>query len=257
MFATILVVLPSTFTGGAAHVSHGGQSVVYDCSKTSDVQTSVMAWYTDVMHEVEPITSGYRLALSYSLLHTTKALRPALSNGDNVLNAFRQVLLAWRAGAGSDVPDKILYLLEHSYSPDNLNRSALKGTDAQRTAILDALGKELGFSLGLASLECYIKGIPEDVGSGYRRDFSRNDREFDDDDDVLKFGRIKQRSMSLTNFVGCDGEEIADKIEIEGRTKTIPDNLEQAVTSRLHDKELECRRYFGDVSCIWVIKNQL
>lgn len=220
-----------------------------------------MAWYTDVLHEVEPVTSGYRLALSYSLLHTTKALRPALSNGDNVLNAFRQVLLAWRASAGSNVPDKILYLLKHEYPQEKLNGDALKGTDAQRTAILDTLGKELGFSLGLASLECYIKGTPEDDGEshyGKRRNSSWNDWDFEDygeNDHALNFGHIKERSMLLDSFVGLNGGQIADEIKIDGTTKTIPDDLEKTVTSRPHDEQ-EYDRYFGRVSCIRVIEDQ-
>ena len=80
MFASIVVVLPSTFIGGTAHLSHGSLSVVYDCSQDSSLlKTTVLPWYTDVMHEIKPITSGYRLALTYNLVHTTSALRPSLA----------------------------------------------------------------------------------------------------------------------------------------------------------------------------------
>ncbi|KAL1749666.1 hypothetical protein FB107DRAFT_252665 [Schizophyllum commune] len=40
MFATIIVVLPSPFTGGAAHLSHGSLSEVYDCAPASDMKTT-------------------------------------------------------------------------------------------------------------------------------------------------------------------------------------------------------------------------
>ncbi len=261
MFATIVVVLPSPFTGGATHVSHGSQSAVYDCGKTSDFQTSVMAWYTDVMHEVKPISSGYRLALSYNLLHTTQTLRPALSNNDQVTNAFRQVLLAWKAGAGSGVPEKIIYLLDHEYSQANLRGSALKCTDAQRIAILDTLGKELGFSLGLASVECHMVGSPDDDGGDYygkrRRGYWDEEDDADDrDDDALNFVEISEQSMTLTNFVDLDGDTIADEIEIEGTTKTIPNDLEDTVTSGDHDEQ-EYEGYMGNVSCAWIIEYQL
>lgn len=53
MFATIVVVPPSKFKGGSLHVSHGSLSTVYDCSPKSLTETNVLAWYTDVMHEVK------------------------------------------------------------------------------------------------------------------------------------------------------------------------------------------------------------
>ncbi|KAF7789412.1 hypothetical protein EIP86_000356 [Pleurotus ostreatoroseus] len=221
-------------------------SAVYDCSKTSDIQTSVMAWYTDVMHEVKPITSGYRLALSYNLVHTTKALRPALSGNNRVFLAIRQVLVAWKSGARQDVPEKILYLLDHKYSQANLRGSALKGSDAQRVAILDTLGKQLGFKLGLASVECHVTGAADDDGGGYYG--RRNcywDEESERDDDMLGFMEICDTMMSLTNFVNLDGVQVADEIEISGTTKTIPDDLEESVRSGAHDEQ-EYEGYMGN-----------
>jgi len=59
MFATVIVVLPSQFTGGSAHLEHGGIASILDCSSTSLTKTTVLSWYTDVSHEIKPITSGY------------------------------------------------------------------------------------------------------------------------------------------------------------------------------------------------------
>lgn len=70
-FATMVVILPSLFTGGAVHLSHGPFSVVHDYSAQSQVETVVLSWYTDVAHKFQPITSGYRLALYYNLVHIT------------------------------------------------------------------------------------------------------------------------------------------------------------------------------------------
>jgi hypothetical protein len=52
MFATLIVVLPSKFAGGDAHLSHAGNNLVFNTSNDSLKKTSVLAWYTDVMHEV-------------------------------------------------------------------------------------------------------------------------------------------------------------------------------------------------------------
>lgn len=64
MFATIIVILPSMYTGGEVHVSHSSSYEVFDFAAQSLLSTVALAWYTDVFHEVKPVTSGYRLALS-------------------------------------------------------------------------------------------------------------------------------------------------------------------------------------------------
>ncbi|KAG6805401.1 hypothetical protein H0H93_004866, partial [Arthromyces matolae] len=70
MFATAIIVLPSLYTGGEVHVSHSSTTKVLDFASHSLLSTALLAWYTDVVHEVKPLKSGYRLALSYNLIHT-------------------------------------------------------------------------------------------------------------------------------------------------------------------------------------------
>ncbi|EED79522.1 predicted protein, partial [Postia placenta Mad-698-R] len=166
MFATIVVVLPSKFKGGSLHVSHGGLNTFYDCSPKSLTETNVLAWYTDVMHEVKPITSGWRLALSFNLVHTTTSLRPALSGQTELVGRMRHVLLSWKQDLDGDAPLKLIYLLEHKYPQANLRGSALKGRDAQIVALLDLLAKQLDFRLGLANVVCRVSGYADDPGYG-------------------------------------------------------------------------------------------
>ena len=40
------------------HLSHGGESKVFDNAKDSAFDTTILAWYTDVTHEVKEITSS-------------------------------------------------------------------------------------------------------------------------------------------------------------------------------------------------------
>ena len=96
MFATMIIVLPSEFTGGAAHLSHGRMSSIVDCSQGSMTQTTIPSWYTDVTHEIKPITSGYRLALSFNLMHSNACLRPALPVNNSVIKKLRHILLSWK-----------------------------------------------------------------------------------------------------------------------------------------------------------------
>ena len=250
MFATIVIVLPSKFTGGAAHLSHGDLSAVYDCSAQSQLDTTVFAWYTDVMHEIKPITSGFRLALSYNLVHTTTALRPALATNASLMDKLSRVLLAWRDDAHGRAPEKILYLLEHKYSEANLRAGALKGADAQKVAILEVLAKKHGFSLGLANAHCRLSGYADDDGdSYYRRD--RWPRcaydEYDDgDSDDVDFAEVENRDMTIEHFVDLDGELIAEKLEFDEEEETIPADLAKTVESGQCDGQ-EYEGYMGNV----------
>ncbi|KDQ15312.1 hypothetical protein BOTBODRAFT_187419 [Botryobasidium botryosum FD-172 SS1] len=187
MFATMIVILPSAYTGGAAHLSHADLSTTIDSSAGSLSSTSVMAWYTDVTHEIKPVTSGYRLALSYNLIHTTSALRPSLPNVQGPLLQLRNALLTWKQ-AGYRGPPKIVYLLDHKYSLANLRGSALKGTDAHLASLLDVLARELDFCLGLATVECHASGYGrgdeyDDDEYEYEYEYEYDDDEDDDNED--------------------------------------------------------------------------
>lgn len=229
MFATVVVVLPSEFTGGAAHLSHGKLSKVYDCSATSQHEISVLAWYTDVIHEIKPITSGYRLALSYNLVHTTKSLRPALSANEDLVSQLRDRLITWKNDKGLHSPGKLLYLLDHTYSQANLQASALKGVDAHKVAMLDPIAQELGFRLGLASVEYYQSG-----GATEDHDYPR------------RFAYIEEKKLSITCFKDMKGQQIRRTLEVDKKTETIPSKLADHI-AKGDEYDEEHGEYTGNV----------
>lgn len=158
MFATMIVVLPSEFSGGDVLLSHNGKEVVYACSWKSSALTTILAWYTDVKHEVRPVTSGYRLALAYNLIHTTQTLRPALPLQSVSVEDIGRVFRSWNDSSGDNTPKKIIYLLEYQYSQANLNASALKGIDAHKVALLAGEAQRYNICLGLANVEAQLRG---------------------------------------------------------------------------------------------------
>lgn len=192
MFASIIAVLPSFFTGGDAHVSHGGLKMMFDSSTFSLTQTTVLAWYTDVMHEIKPITSGYRLALSYNAIHTTTSLRPALLTNTDSIESLRHILISWKQSDAASEPEKLVYLLDHKYSYANISGSALKGSDAHIVAYLDNLGKHLGIPLGPANLENYVFGDADEDGYGYGQN-------------QVGMGEVNSRTISIKHLVDLGG----------------------------------------------------
>lgn len=70
MFGSLVVCLPSQFTGGSLVTRHGGQQVSYDWSSSPESPAKEIRWaafYSDVEHEILQITEGYRVTLTYNL----------------------------------------------------------------------------------------------------------------------------------------------------------------------------------------------
>ena len=75
MFGSLVVSLPSQFTGGALVTRHQRHTITFDWS-SSPTTTQWAAFYSDVEHEVLPVTSGHRFTLTYNLYHTLSACHP-------------------------------------------------------------------------------------------------------------------------------------------------------------------------------------
>lgn len=221
------------------------------------------------MHEIKPITSGYRLALSYNLVHTTNSLRPATSNDTSVLEEVHRIFKLWKADAGEYSQEKIIYLLDYKYSQANLNASALKGADAHRVALLENLARQYGFDLGLAHAVCHLIG-PCDEGGYYDGYSGRYGYDVERDADMhpcrygggrprhgessLSFADIEERRMTIEHFVDLEGRLIS-KTLADKKKETIPADLTEDVEEDESDEE-EFEGYQGNVSRL-VLFNQL
>lgn len=231
----MIVVLPSAYTGGAAHLSHNGQSVVYDCSKDSK-NTNVMAWYTDIMHEIKPIESGYRLALSYNLIRTTRSLRRPVQSNAAMTAALDRILQSWNEDPHALT--KIIYRLDHSYSQANLNGSALKGRDAQRVAILHPIAEKHGFKLGLAQLTCHLAGIWDEENDGYKASDGLEKR--------FHLDTVSTEEAEITNLVDLEGHSLLDQLDYWMGDETIPFELGHGLEHVEPDSE-DWQEFTGNV----------
>ena len=77
------------------------------------------AFYADCVHEVLPITSGYRLALVYNLRRQGRGQLPEPANYDTEQTRVATLLQPVERceGRSDDSPEKLLYPLEHAYTP--------------------------------------------------------------------------------------------------------------------------------------------
>lgn len=207
MFATIVIVLPSLFQGGEVHVSHAGQTRVLNVSQNSAFGTSILAWYTDVMHEVKPIASGYRLALSYNLIHTSPNIPPPSLPGQSDLKPLSDVLHKWKHDGFQHTPDTplIAYRLDHQYSADDLKKGqgGLKGKDASTIAQLLPVAECNGIVVCLGNLKRTVVGYAEDNGYSYHKRGCYYDDDDEDDEDVT-MAEIEEDVYKIENMVRVD-----------------------------------------------------
>ena len=182
MFATLVVVLPSTSTGGELLVRHKDREVRLDLHGPDPSEVAFAAFYADCVHEVLPITSGFRLALIYNLLRPGPGRRPEPPSYASQQAQLAALLQAWGVDLGrsiTDAPEKLIVPLEHAYTSAELGFGALKGADAAAAAVLKAAGpgrrlrSPSGADFGPGERQCGVHGIqflvPPLVGTGGRR----------------------------------------------------------------------------------------
>ncbi len=151
MFATLVIGLPSDHTGGDLIVRHAGRETRLTLEASDPSVLPFAAFYADCEHEVRPVESGHRLCLIYNLIQQSalgKKSRPLTApDYTSQARAVAEVLQRWKDDPAS-VP-KLVYLLEHQYTPAALKFAALKNGDA-------ALGKTLLAASRLAGCDCHL-----------------------------------------------------------------------------------------------------
>lgn len=237
MFATLVVVLPSIYDGGELIVRHQGREVQLDLKRDDPGDAAFAAFYADCVHEVRPITSGCRLTLIYNLRRIGKGAQPQppdyRSEQDRVAGLLRQ----WAAAketpgddapedAPKDTPKKLIYPLEHAYTPAEVSFEALKGADAATAAVLAGAAEDAGCDLHLALVSIGESGAAEYCGSGRSR-WSRDNEDFE-------VGEVHDRWATLSNIIRFDGGQVAlSEIPFEDSELCPPDafgDLEDADT---------------------------
>ena len=150
MIGTLAVTLPSASKDGVLAVEHGGRTETYRSSK--DALTFV-AFYADCLHQVRPVTSGYRIVLTYNLLLKGDTVGSAVGRVDPDLVTNLAACLGGHYGKAPDEPTRLVYLLDHGYTQRTLGWGRLKGDDAGRGAMVRAAARTAGCEVTLALAE--------------------------------------------------------------------------------------------------------
>lgn len=146
MIGTLVVTLPSAFKGGELEIEHAGRIVKHGSPGTS---LSLVAFYADCRHQVRPVTSGYRITLTYNLILQNEPAIPAAPGGPDTDD------LASLLEGHFEEQTRLVYLLDHQYTERGLSWSRLKGSDAPRAALLRAAAEAADAECALALADVY------------------------------------------------------------------------------------------------------
>jgi predicted 2-oxoglutarate/Fe(II)-dependent dioxygenase YbiX len=216
MFATLVIALPSESAGGELIVRHKDRESRLDLRSEDPSEVAFAAFYADCVHEVLPVTDGCRLVLVYNLLRSGQGARPEPPSYEREQQKVAALLQAWATRKGSrdePQPKKLVYLLEHAYTPAELGLDALKGADAAAASVLAAAAAGADCDLHLALLSIEETGTAEHVDDG--RSHRRRWREPDDDE--FEIGEILDRYIGLSEWrrAGPDGIAMPSRLPVD------------------------------------------
>ncbi|KAL8786274.1 MAG: hypothetical protein Q9213_002869 [Squamulea squamosa] len=216
MFAALVICLPSAHEGGEVIVKHQGKEVTVKSSDASEYGQTHIAWYSDVIHEIRPVTAGYRLVLTYNLLRTQATCPSSAGIVMNERAHICKILTTWKSRYGAQQPSmkKIAYFLDHHYSTANLRFDRLKGHDRLLGRLIKDVCDAEDFTPLLANVAYTVSQIRED----------------DDSDD-------RTESLELSSLVDFNGKVVLDGADIdkeefvqEDRYDRMPDEQEHEDT---------------------------
>jgi hypothetical protein len=232
------VTLPSSYTGGELMVGHNEEWKAYRGSKTA---LSLVAFYADCRHEVLRVKSGYRITLAYNLFLHGGTSRPGGDDGtaaelaDLLREHFSTPAPRYYGGPVTDPPNRLVYLLDHEYTPRGLTWRRLKGADARRVSLLRAAAGQAGCEaiLALADIKTTHSAFTADEGYGYQNWYD----EYDENDDTYSGGEsgsegeydiqeLIDSEVTLTHWTGPEGTRLeetslyVDRTEVCASTST-------------------------------------
>jgi predicted 2-oxoglutarate/Fe(II)-dependent dioxygenase YbiX len=221
MVGTLVVTLPSGYTGGELMVGHNEEWKSYRGSKTA---LSLVAFYADCRHEVLRVTSGYRITLTYNLLLHGDTSRPDGDDGtaaelaDLLREHFSTPVPRYYGGPAADPPNRLVYLLDHEYTPRGLNWRRLKGADASRVSLLRTAADKAGCEavLALADIRTTHSAFAADEGYGYRDGYDDYDEDDEDSgggggsDGEYDIQELIDSEVALTHWTGPEGARLEE-----------------------------------------------
>lgn len=251
MFGTLIICLPSAHQGGDLVLHHAGETKVFPTSaapvRPSQCRPTMACWYSDVHHEVRPVTSGYRWVLTYNLAIPPNLDLPSAASLGPVCEIRRQLIQWLHPRDARKRPAKMYYRLSHDYTEDSIDRiglRALKGVDRARVDALKEAAAGLGAQILVAVFE--MKQMGETAYESPRRAWQRAEKV-----DWHEFIQSEAPEYAISRMVDLDGDAWLAEHEVEGGELTRYMLQGGAVFENAARWEGEYTGYTGNAVCQW------
>ena len=255
MVATLVVVLPSSFTGGELVVRHEGEerTIDFGSAEFNPFHTHFAAFYADCEHEVRPLQTGHRLCLVYNLtLAKAKKAISAPRTADHIEEVAR-VLRGWSA---DETTHKLAVTLGHQYTPDGLVWDALKGVDRVKARVLHEAAALADCQAYLALLTLWESGAAEEDYEPRRRGRRQYDDDEDEEQGEHEMGEIYETALTAEHWSDADGRRPAfGSMEVEREEVVPPESLtsvkpEEDVSGYTGNEGLTMNRWYRHAAIV-------
>jgi len=162
MVASLIIVLPNLFRGGALIVRHSPSQEMrfpFDEAASGNL-INYAAFYADCEHEVKRVESGVRVCLAYNLImRPSKTTRGKRKSDEVAPNPLVSSVRRWFA-AHSSMP--LVFAMEHQYTERGLSDSLLKGTDRSLFDLVVPVAQETDCHIHLAHVSRHLLQFADD-----------------------------------------------------------------------------------------------
>jgi hypothetical protein len=193
---------------------------MYESSKS---EASCAGWYSDVTHEVRPVTSGYRWVLTYNLAIDRSLPAPSADLQRYELRPLRHFVRRWLAEGPERQSPYAYHVLDHEYTEANTSYTALQGTDLAHVGAVRQACNGLPVTLFLALIE------KEEMGDV---EFDPCDLQYDDNEEDASYHHISdvyETHHRLKTVRDLESMVVASEMGIEKDDMLDPDAFEDMV----------------------------
>lgn len=238
MFATLIIALPSVYSGGELRIEHAGQSITLNLQADDPSEITFAAFYADCVHEVLPVSNGCRIVLTYNLCRNGKGELPRPPDYQQEQERATACLRQWTTmeHTGEDIPLKLVYLLEHAYTPEGLAFDALKNGDAAIASVMIPAAEQADCDLYLALVSVEESGWAEYNGSWGRRKNYWDDDDYGDDED-FEIGEVTEQGQFISQWQTPQGALTLGDLPFEDEELCLSDRLYNLSADAVHFQE--------------------
>ncbi|KAG2237236.1 hypothetical protein INT48_006640 [Thamnidium elegans] len=182
-YGSALLILPTDFTGGHVQAVYKDQNAMFQPESDTLQECYYVAWYNDVKTNFFPVTSGYQVSISFSLVYTgtdptvtTASLQQQREMVENcqftleqqaesqhIIESAAQILQS----VTSQQEEVLVYFLKFSYTLPRTVAKELKQSDKMIMALLNQVVAQTEFSVHLGEVE---RKVEAQVDEGDKED---------------------------------------------------------------------------------------